>query len=106
MDDQDRKSARKALMPVASITMSSSSAAATAMPSIANVVRAGCRRSVAEAIRNRIGQRPMSDKGDDFTSRQPAAAPEPMPSTSERPVANAKICGVSSANTNGVRYSC
>ena len=39
----------------------------------------------------------MSDKGDALTSRHPAAAPAPIPSTSESPVAKAKICGVSKA---------
>ena len=54
---------------------------------------------------NRMVQRPMSESGDDLTSRQPAAAPEPMPSTSERPVAKAKISGLRKLSSRKIMES-
>ena len=91
-------------IPVASITMSSSIAAATATPSTARTVRARCLMSDARASVSRT-QRPSRTSGGVRTSRNDASTPAAAPRKSDNETATATISGVTIENSSGVRYS-
>ena len=99
---RDINSCRKdSRIPDASITMSSSIAAAIATPRTASTVRDRCRVREARA-RVSLTQRPNSVSGGVRTRRHDAASPAVIPSTSESDTAKATIGGVRIENSSGV----
>jgi hypothetical protein len=89
-------------IPVASITISSSIAAAIATPNTASMVRPRWRMSDACAS-VALTQRPNNARGGVRTSRSEARSPTPTPSTKESPTASATIGGVMTEKWSGVR---
>ena len=80
-------------MPPLSMTMSSSIAAATAMPASESAVRSGCRRRLLRPQAMPLIPRPQSTIGRVRTSRHAAAAPAARPSTSESATLNSTMSG-------------